>query len=382
MAMRFLAAVVAAALLCSAPTALPTGTGGTANHTISLLTPGRKLMLKLAATISADGSLSETVSVLERGEPTTLTTYGGPRVALSGATGEQINGAVRWAPSLTPGGTADAPSLSATGTLAIKGRPAVPGTNASVHPHTDFPGGDYKHFTLPAVITPASACQAACEKETHSTPRCVGWTWACPGMQGAKPVCWLKEKMILPAKTDCATSGTIGTSQPAVPDAILKITRTVTLVAATNSPSGGMVRVSHSLRCTAGAACSFVSFEDVYDAVLGQDGAAGNGWAGELPDFVWSQSIKEGPQDIVPHWNFKNPGLIVQEGPLLAALVADLGAPGKIAKGKMKAHPQLLDLHNPTDLRSPANPTMSYGLASSAYRVHSIYSRTPTVPVT
>ena len=187
---------------------------------------------------------------------------------------------------------------------------------------------------------------------------------------------------MLPAKTDCATSGTMGTSQPAVPDATLYITRTVTLVPAANSPSGGMVRVSHSLRCTAGADCSFVSFEDVYEAVLGQDGTAGSGWAGELPDFVWSQSIKEGPQDIVPHWNFKNPGLIVQEGPLLAALVADLGAPGKIAKGEMTAHPQLLDLHNPTDLSSPANPTMSYGLASSSYRVHSIYSRTPAVPVT
>jgi hypothetical protein len=185
----------------------------------------------------------------------------------------------------------------------------------------------------------------------------------------------------LPPKTDCATSGTMGTSQPAVPDAILNITRTVTLVPATNSPSGGMVRVSQSLRCTAGASCGFVSFEDVYEAVLGQDSTAGNGWAGELPDFVWSQSIKEGPQDIVPHWNFKNPALIVQEGPLLAALVADLGAPGKVAKGEMKAHPQLLDLHNPTDVSSPANPTMSYGLASSAYRVHSIYSRTPTVPV-
>ena len=53
--------------------------------------------------------------------------------------------------------------------------------------HAD-PGGDYKHFPLPAVTIPASACQAACEKEAHSTPKCVGWTWACPGMQGPKPV--------------------------------------------------------------------------------------------------------------------------------------------------------------------------------------------------
>eukprot|EP01043_Picozoa_sp_COSAG02_P083768 COSAG02_NODE_21725_length_777_cov_1.148968_1_plen_127_part_10 len=125
---------VAVALLCSAPApALPTAPS--ANHTILLLTPSRKLLLELAATIAADGSLSETVNVVERDKPSTLATYGGPRVALSGTTGEHIPGAVRWTPTLKPGGTADAPSLSATGTLTIKGRPAVPGSNATVHTH-------------------------------------------------------------------------------------------------------------------------------------------------------------------------------------------------------------------------------------------------------
>ena len=80
-----------------------------------------------------------------------------------------------------------------------------------------------------------------------------------------------------------------------------------------------------------------------------------------------SQSIKEGPDDIVTHWNFKNPVLIVQDGPLITALVADLGAPGKVAKGEMKAHPRLLDLHNPTDLEGSANPTMSYGAGNVSF---------------
>jgi hypothetical protein len=84
-------------------------------------------------------------------------------------------------------------------------------------------------------------------------------------------------------------------------------------------------------------------------------------------DRIGSQSIKEGPDDIVTHWNFKNPVLIVQDGPLLTALVADLGAPGKVAKGEMKAHPRLLDLHNPTDLEGSANPTMSYGAGNVTF---------------
>ena len=81
----------------------------------------------------------------------------------------------------------------------------------------------------------------------------------------------------------------MGSAQPAVPDATLSITRTVTLIPATNSPTAAMVQVSHSLRCiTSGNSCSFVSFEDVYEAVLGRDSTAdNNGWAGELPDFVW-----------------------------------------------------------------------------------------------
>jgi hypothetical protein len=81
----------------------------------------------------------------------------------------------------------------------------------------------------------------------------------------------------------------MGSAQPAVPDATLNITRTLTLILATNSPSAAMVQVSHSLRCiTSGNSCSFVSFEDVYEAVLGRDSTAeDNGWAGELPDFVW-----------------------------------------------------------------------------------------------
>jgi len=107
------------------------------SHTISLLTPSGELALQLAATIAADGSLSEAVSALDDGKHTTLAAYGGPRVALSGPTGAQIPGEVRWTALTAPGGTAAAPSLSATGTLVIKGRSAIPGGNATVETHTD-----------------------------------------------------------------------------------------------------------------------------------------------------------------------------------------------------------------------------------------------------
>ena len=96
-----------------------------------------ELALQLAATIAADGSLSEAVSALDDGKHTTLAAYGGPRVALSGPTGAQIPGEVRWTALTAPGGTAAAPSLSATGTLVIKGRSAIPGGNATVETHTD-----------------------------------------------------------------------------------------------------------------------------------------------------------------------------------------------------------------------------------------------------
>jgi hypothetical protein len=129
-------AVLLGARSTGAGTAGPSSGSRVISHTISLLTPSGELALQLAATIAADGSLSEAVSALDDGKHTTLAAYGGPRVALSGPTGAQIPGEVRWT-ALTPGGTAAAPSLSATGTLVIKGRSAIPGGNATVETHTD-----------------------------------------------------------------------------------------------------------------------------------------------------------------------------------------------------------------------------------------------------
>ena len=125
--------------------------GRVISHTISLLDPSRELALQLAATIAADGSLSEAVSALDDGKHTALAAYGGPRVALSGSTGAQIPGAVRWT-TLTPGGTAAAPSLSATGTLVIKGRSAIPGGNATVETHTDCESDNRQFLPLSFLV--------------------------------------------------------------------------------------------------------------------------------------------------------------------------------------------------------------------------------------
>ena len=128
-------AVLLGARSTGAGTAGPSSGSRVISHTISLLTPSGEL--QLAATIAADGSLSEAVSALDDGKHTTLAAYGGPRVALSGPTGAQIPGEVRWTALTAPGGTAAAPSLSATGTLVIKGRSVIPGGNATVETHTD-----------------------------------------------------------------------------------------------------------------------------------------------------------------------------------------------------------------------------------------------------
>ena len=160
-----------------------------------------------------------------------------------------------------------------------------------------------------------------------------------------------------------------------MPDSRVELSRTVTLLP--RSATAGMVSVQHTLRCSSPHPCSFASFEDVHEATLGKHSAAG-GWAGELPDFVWSQSIKKLDEDVVSHWNFKSPALVVQEGRMMSALVADLGPPGKVKKGEMAAHPQLLDLTNPADTASAAPPTMAYGFAPTALSSHSIYSRKPS----
>ena len=111
---------------------------------------------------------------------------------------------------------ADGKSLTGTGTLELEGRPAVNGSGAFVvKPRTDFMGGDYRHFPLANASSPPSDCAAACEKEKAPRGRCVGWTWACPGMQGPLPVCWLKATITAAPKTDCATTGVL--DLPCVP---------------------------------------------------------------------------------------------------------------------------------------------------------------------
>jgi hypothetical protein len=337
----------------------------TAQQTVKISIPQISLMATVDAT---SGALVEQIA--GGSNEYQLLTFRGPRVL--GVSLQPL--AARWG-TLVRGGTQAAPTLTATGSLLIPGRPATPGGIFTVSKDTDYVGGDYKHFALRNASSPASDCQAACESELHSSPACIAWVWTCPGMQGPRPNCWLKNRVQSgPPRTDCATSGVYVPPRPAVPDTRVELTRIVRLEA--RGPTSGTVHISHSLRCaSAGTPCSLSSFEDTFQAILGKSGSGG--WYGELPDAVWSQSIKGAALDVVPHWNFKSPALMVQEGALLAALIADLGPPGVVKKGELPTHPRLLDLTNPHNASIASPPTMAYGLGQTAYRVHSIYARTP-----
>lgn len=53
----------------------------------------------------------------------------------------------------------------------------------------DFPGGDYKNFSMdPTLAIPADACRAACEADSA----CCTYVMVPAGIQGEKPMCWLK----------------------------------------------------------------------------------------------------------------------------------------------------------------------------------------------
>ena len=268
-----------------------------------------------------------------------------------------------------------APALVATGRVQGLGTRATP-AQSTLHKNTDMMGNDYRHFVLNSTGAPAAACQSACEAEvngTASTPPCRAWAWACPGMQGPDPVCWLKTA---PARTsrDCATSGTVTPAAPARPGWSATLTKTIRIVP--RGSSAAVVEVSHVVGCDAAAAapaCALVSLEDRYAATLGKRPSE---WGpNQRPDVAYSPSIKKGPEDVTAHWNFKSPAVLLQQGPLVAAIVADL-PPGSVAKAEMLAHPTMLDLSNPTNGSDAA--TLSYGLSQSVLTSHSVYSRDTT----
>lgn len=81
-------------------------------------------------------------------------------------------------------------------------------------------------------------------------------------------------------------------------------------------------------------------------------------------DFVWSQNIKSQADDVVANEEFKSPAVILQQGSVFSALLANVGA------GKL---PLAFDL----DVTSGERPWFSYGVVVSKPYGHSYFRRSP-----
>jgi hypothetical protein len=83
---------------------------------------------------------------------------------------------------------------------------------------------------------------------------------------------------------------------------------------------------------------------------------------------VWSQNIKATKADLIPHWAFKSPAVILQQGRVLAAIVprVDLLTASSIRKA-----PPALDL----DVTSQEHAWFSYGITPSKPTGHSYFRR-------
>lgn len=68
-------------------------------------------------------------------------------------------------------------------------------------PHTDRPGGDFRHTALPAADP--ELCVSQCAFDQH----CVSYTYVRPGVQGAKAMCWLKNTLPPKVVSACCESG-------------------------------------------------------------------------------------------------------------------------------------------------------------------------------
>jgi hypothetical protein len=63
----------------------------------------------------------------------------------------------------------------------------------------DMPGFDYNNFNADSTFV----CRDSCGGD----PRCQGWTWVKPGIQGPSGHCWLKFKLPSLVKNNCCASG-------------------------------------------------------------------------------------------------------------------------------------------------------------------------------
>lgn len=91
------------------------------------------------------------------------------------------------------GGTGRGAAQEATG-------PAVGGYLAN----TDMPGNDYRSFKM--WEGNAAACQAVCNRDRE----CGAWTMVNAGVQGPRPICYLKRRGSTQERRTCCTSGFAG----------------------------------------------------------------------------------------------------------------------------------------------------------------------------
>lgn len=105
------------------------------------------------------------------------------------------------------------------------------------------------------------------------------------------------------------------------------------------------------------------SVEDRYDFAPGRRAVDAPG--GPV-DFVWSQNIKNEADDDVPEWSFKSPVVMLQQGPVFAALMPKLS--------ERVSRPLAMDL----DVTTNKLPWLSYGAIPSQPYGHSYFRRSVT----
>ncbi len=85
-------------------------------------------------------------------------------------------------------------------------------------------------------------------------------------------------------------------------------------------------------------------------------------------DLFWAQSLKRAQKDFIPHWHFKAPAVIAQQGSAWVALIPNLL---EVDKEKIRNSPPALDL----EAVGPNGAWLSYGLIQSEPKYHSGFIR-------
>ncbi len=86
-------------------------------------------------------------------------------------------------------------------------------------------------------------------------------------------------------------------------------------------------------------------------------------------DFVWSQNLKSSEDMLIPHWGFKSPAVMFQQGQVFAAIVPRVDL---LTADDLRSAPVALDL----DVTSASHAWFSYGVIPNTPSGHSYFRRT------